>query len=71
MNAPATIMSNLLRLHRARDKVARLVVADAVYAPIFQRLEAEIAEAEAEAAEDVVARARAVAQKASGARISR
>lgn len=69
MNAPATIMSNLLRLHRARDKVARLVVADAVYAPIFQRLEAEIAEAEA--AEDVVARARAVAQKASGARISR
>ena len=47
MNAPATITSNLLRLHRARDKVARLVVADAVYAPIFQRLEAEIAEAEA------------------------
>jgi len=69
MNAPATITSNLPRLHRARDKVARLVVADAVYAPIFQRLEAEIAEAEA--AEDVVARARAVAQKASGARISR
>ena len=69
MNAPATITSNLLRLHRARDKVARLVVADAVYAPIFQRLEAEIAEAEA--AEDVVARARAVAQKASGARTSR
>jgi hypothetical protein len=69
MNAPATITSNLLRLHRARDKVARLVVADAVYAPIFQRLEAEIAEAEA--AEDIVARARAVAQKASGARISR
>lgn len=69
MNAPATITSNLLRLHRARDKVARLVVADAVYAPVFQRLEAEIAEAEA--AEDVVARARAVAQKASGARISR
>lgn len=69
MNAPATITSTLPRLHRARDKVARLVVADAVYAPIFQRLEAEIAEAEA--AEDVVARARAVAQKASGARISR
>ena len=69
MNAPATITSNLLRLRRARDKVARLVVADAVYAPIFQRLEAEIAEAEA--AEDVVARARAVAQKASGARTSR
>lgn len=69
MNAPATITSDLLRLHRARDKVARLVVADPVYAPIFQRLESEIAEAEA--AEDIVARARAVAQKASGARTSR
>lgn len=69
MNAPATITSNLLRLHRARDKVARLVVADPVYAPIFRRLQSEIAEAEA--AEDIVARARAVAQKASGARTSR
>lgn len=69
MNAPATITSDLSRLHRARDKVARLVVADPVYAPIFQRLESEIAEAEA--AEDIVARARAVAQKASGVRTSR
>lgn len=69
MNALATITSDLTRLHRARDKVARLVVADPVYAPIFQRLESEIAEAEA--AEDIVARARAVAQKASGVRTSR
>lgn len=69
MNAPATITSDLLRLHRARDKVARLVVADPVYAPIFARLEAEIAEAEA--ADDIVARARAVAQNARGVRSSR
>lgn len=65
----ATITSDLLRLHRARDKVAKLVVADPAYAPIFQRLDAEIAEAEA--ADNIVARARAVAQNARGARISR
>ncbi|MCM2562495.1 hypothetical protein M8756_10080 [Lutimaribacter sp. EGI FJ00015] len=69
MNAPATITSDLLRLHRARDKVARMVVADPAYAPIFQRIEAEIAEAEA--MDDIVARARAVAQNARGARTSR
>lgn len=69
MFAPATITSDLLRLHRARDKVAKLVVADPAYAPIFQRLDAEIAEAEA--ADDIVARARAMAQNARGARISR
>tara|TARA_R110002124_G_scaffold118214_2_gene275502 strand:+ start:46 stop:255 length:210 start_codon:yes stop_codon:yes gene_type:complete len=69
MTATATITSDLLRLHKARDKVAKLVVADAAYAPIFQRLDAEIAEAEA--ADDIVARARAVAQNARGARISR
>ena len=64
----ATITSDLLRLHRARGKVAKLVVADPAYAPIFQRLDAEIAEAEA--ADNIVARARAVAQNARGARIS-
>lgn len=69
MNAPATITSDLLRLHRARDKVARMVVADPAYAPIFQRIEAEIAEAEA--AGDILARARAVAQKARGDKTSR
>ncbi len=68
MTVSATITSDLLRLHRARDKVAKLVVADPAYAPIFQRLDAEIAEAEA--ADDIVARARAVAQNARGARIS-
>ena len=62
MNATTIIDSRLARLHRARDKVAKMVVADAAYAPIFQRLEAEIAEAEA--AGDVIARARAVAQNA-------
>lgn len=69
MTAMATITSDLLRLHRARDKVAKLVVADTVYVPIFQQLEAMIAEAEA--ADNIVARARAVAQNARGARISR
>jgi len=69
MTAMATITSDLLRLHRARDKVAKLVVADPAYAPIFQRLDAEIAEAEA--ADNIVARARAVAQNARGSRISR
>lgn len=69
MTAMATISSDLQRLHRARDKVAKLVVADPAYAPIFQRFEALIAEAEA--ADDIVARARAVAQNARGARISR
>ena len=69
MTAMATITSDLLRLHRARDKVAKLVVADTAYVPIFQQLEAMIAEAEA--ADDIVARARAVAQNARGARISR
>lgn len=69
MNAPATITSDLLRLHRVRDKVAKLVVADPTYAPIFQQLEAMIAEAGS--ADDIVARARAVAQNARGARISR
>ncbi|SEM05449.1 hypothetical protein SAMN05443999_1122 [Roseovarius azorensis] len=58
MGAATTIDSRLARMHRARDKVALMVVADAVYAPIFQRLDALIAEAET--AGDVVARARAV-----------
>lgn len=62
MNAATTIDSRLARLHRARDKVALMVVADPVFAPVFQRLDALIAEAEA--AGDVVARARAVAQNA-------
>ena len=49
----------LRRLYAAREKVARMVVADPVYAPVFERLEREIAAREAT---DVVARARAIAQ---------
>lgn len=50
----------LERLHRAQETVAKLVVADPVFVPVFQRLEEEIALEEALAADDVVARARAV-----------
>ncbi|MAQ36862.1 hypothetical protein [Thioclava sp. F28-4] len=57
-------MENLERLKAARAKVARMVVADPVYAPIFERIESDIAELEAIAANDVVARARALVQSA-------
>ncbi len=49
----------LRRLYAARAKVARAVVADPVYAPIFERLEREIAAREAT---DILARARAIVQ---------
>ncbi|WP_041544698.1 MULTISPECIES: hypothetical protein [Chelativorans] len=52
--------STLKRLYAARETVARLVVEDSIYAPIFTRLEAEIAAEEAK--RDPVARARAIAQ---------
>ena len=48
----------LERLKAARVTVAALVVEDAVYAPIFARLEAEIAAEEARG--DPVAHARAI-----------
>jgi len=52
----------LARLCRAREVVARLVVEDPVYLPIFERLETEIAVEEAKAsADDAVSRARAIA----------
>ncbi|OWY04709.1 hypothetical protein B6V75_00715 [Thioclava sp. F1Mire-8] len=57
-------MENLERLKVARAKVARMVVADPVYAPIFERIESDIAELEAIAANDVLARARALVQSA-------
>lgn len=57
-------METLERLKAARAKVARMVVADPVYAPIFERIESDIAELEAIAANDVVARARALIQSA-------
>jgi len=39
---------------------AEIVVEDPAYAPIFERLEEELRQAEARAADDPVARARAV-----------
>ncbi len=60
---PATTTAELERLRRAHAKVARLVVADPVYSPIFLRLEAEIADAEALLSGDLLARARAVARQ--------
>lgn len=48
----------LARLKAARATVAALVVEDAIYAPIFTRLEAEIAAEEARG--DPIARARAI-----------
>lgn len=61
--SPATTTTELERLRRAHAKVARLVVADPVYSPIFLRLEAEIADAESMLSGDVLARARAVARQ--------
>ncbi|MFB9984353.1 hypothetical protein ACFSQQ_16495 [Mesorhizobium kowhaii] len=50
--------STLGRLKAARATVAKLVVEDAIYAPIFARLEAEIAAEEERG--DPIARARAI-----------
>jgi hypothetical protein len=60
MGLVTTFNTDLERLRAALDTVAKLVVADPVYAPIFSRLEADIAQEEAMLANDVVARARAV-----------
>lgn len=60
---PAATRDLIDRLCRARNKVALLVVADPVYAPIFTRLEAEIADLEAMQSGDVIARARACARQ--------
>ena len=57
-------MESLDQLRRLRQVAAKLVVFNPVYAPIFERVETEIAELEAIAANDVVARARAVVQSA-------
>ena len=61
MGLACDINTDLERLRAALKTVAKLVVANPVYAPIFSRLEAEIAQEEALLANDVVARARAVA----------
>jgi hypothetical protein len=52
--------NDLSRLRAAQAKVAQLVIADPVCAPIFSRLEIELAEAEAAERGDVLAQARAV-----------
>jgi hypothetical protein len=51
--------SKLHRLRSAHATVAKLVVDDIVYLPIFQRLEAELAVAEAKEKGDPIAYARA------------
>ena len=51
--------SKLERLRLAHATVAKLVVEDLVYLPIFKRLEAELAAAAAKEMDDPVAYARA------------
>ena len=57
--------TDLKRLRAARIKVARLVIADRAYAPIFARLDREIKMLEAE--DDLLARASAIAADQSAA----
>lgn len=54
---------DLQRLYAARETAAKLVLADPVYSPIFQRIEKEIALAEAAAHGDALACARAIARQ--------
>lgn len=53
--------NTLDRLRAALTKVAKLVLQDPVYTPIFRRLETDVANAEALLSDDVMARARALA----------
>jgi len=55
--------SDLLQLEYARDMLAKLVLADPVYVPIFQRIEEEIALTEAARSGDALTRARAIARQ--------
>jgi hypothetical protein len=57
------VSPELDRLNAARELVASLVVRDPVYAPIFKRLDDEIATEEAALSQDVVARARALLRR--------
>ncbi|MFE3838756.1 hypothetical protein [Pseudogemmobacter sonorensis] len=52
--------SDLDRLRAAHATVALLVLNDAVYAPIFDRLDRELAQAEAAFSGDILTRARAI-----------
>ena len=68
--APRSAASELDRLRKALHTVAELLVHDPIYAPIFIRLEEEIAIEEAKQQNDVLARARAraiIRQNAMGA----
>lgn len=56
-----SVRRDLARLMAARQTVAKLVVADPVYVPIFERIEAEIASEEARLTDaNPVASARAI-----------
>jgi len=55
--------SDLQRLEAARDALAKLVLADPVYVPIFQRIEEDIALIEAARSGDALTRARAIARQ--------
>ena len=57
--------TDLKRLRAAQAKIAKLVIADHVYAPIFARLDREIKMLEAE--DDLLAHARAIAAHQSAA----
>jgi len=59
-NATANPKTDLERLRSALETVAELVVADPVYAPIFARLEAEIALEESALCNSILSRARAI-----------
>lgn len=60
---------DMLALHRALETVAKLVLTDPVYAPIFRRLEEEIRLERQAQADNILDRARAIAgQNAIGAR---
>ena len=55
--------SDLQRLEAARDTLAKLVLADPAYVPIFQRIEEDIALTEAAGSGDALTRARAIARQ--------
>lgn len=52
--------TDLERLRAAHATVAQLVLADPVYAPVFERLDRELAQAEAALSGDILTRARAI-----------
>lgn len=55
----AMVRTDIERLRTAHATVAKLVVEDLVYLPVFERLDAELKAAEARATGDAIAYARA------------